>query len=118
MKKLFLLLFLLTAVSAATFSQAKMTSAEAKTKVFRVAEKTNRYVFVGKALSPDTLAKALFKTDSSYAIRVKSLSLSTLGTAPATATSAGTKGAIVVTTGYIYVCTATNTWVRTALATF
>jgi len=38
-----------------------------------------------------------------------------LNTAPATATSTGTAGEIRVTASYIYVCTATNTWVRTAL---
>ena len=40
------------------------------------------------------------------------------GTAPATASSAGTKGQIAYDTGFIYVCTATNTWKRAALATW
>jgi hypothetical protein len=44
--------------------------------------------------------------------------VSGMGTAPATSTSTGTTGDIVVTAGFIYVCTATNTWVRTALTTF
>lgn len=41
-----------------------------------------------------------------------------LNTAPATATASGTTGEIRITAGYIYVCTATNTWVRAALTTW
>jgi hypothetical protein len=44
--------------------------------------------------------------------------VSGMGTAPASATATGTTGDIVVTAGFIYVCTATNTWVRTILTTF
>ena len=38
--------------------------------------------------------------------------------APATATSTGTTGQIATDAGFIYVCTATNTWKRVAIATF
>ena len=38
--------------------------------------------------------------------------------APATATSAGTEGTITYDTDYIYVCIASNTWERTAIATW
>lgn len=44
--------------------------------------------------------------------------LSALNTAPASATAAGTTGEIRYTATHIYVCTATNTWVRAALATW
>ena len=44
--------------------------------------------------------------------------ISALNTAPASATATGTTGEIRITAGFIYVCTATNTWVRTALATW
>jgi hypothetical protein len=44
--------------------------------------------------------------------------LSALNTAPASATDTGTTGEIRVTSDYIYVCVATNTWVRAALATW
>jgi len=37
---------------------------------------------------------------------------------PGTATSSGTTGQLAISTTYLYVCVATNTWVRTALATF
>lgn len=38
--------------------------------------------------------------------------------APATAGAAGTAGQIALDGGYLYSCTATNTWVRVALATW
>jgi len=41
-----------------------------------------------------------------------------LNTAPASASAAGTLGEIRYTADYIYVCTATNTWKRTALSTW
>jgi hypothetical protein len=44
--------------------------------------------------------------------------ISALNTAPASATATGILGEIRVTATHIYVCTATNTWVRTALATW
>ncbi len=44
--------------------------------------------------------------------------LSALNIAPASATATGTLGEIRVVTGFIYVCIATNTWVRTALTTW
>jgi hypothetical protein len=44
--------------------------------------------------------------------------VSALNTAPATATSTGTLGEIRFAAGAIYLCTATNTWVRALLTTF
>ena len=44
--------------------------------------------------------------------------ISALNTAPASATATGTLGETRVTSTHIYVCTATNTWVRTALSTW
>jgi len=44
--------------------------------------------------------------------------LSALNTAPTSATATGTLGEVRITATYIYVCTATNTWVRTALTTW
>lgn len=44
--------------------------------------------------------------------------LSALNTAPSSATDTGTLGEIRITTDYIYVCVATNTWVRSALTTW
>jgi hypothetical protein len=44
--------------------------------------------------------------------------LSALNTAPSSATDTGTTGEIRVTSTFIYICTATNTWVRAALSTW
>lgn len=44
--------------------------------------------------------------------------LSALNTAPSSSSDTGTLGEIRVTSAYIYVCTATNTWVRAALSTW
>ena len=44
--------------------------------------------------------------------------LSALNSAPATASSTGTLGEIRWTATHVYLCTATNTWVRVALATW
>jgi hypothetical protein len=44
--------------------------------------------------------------------------LSTLNTAPATATSTGTLGEIRIDASYIYVCITTNSWKRAAIATW
>lgn len=44
--------------------------------------------------------------------------LSALNTAPSSSTDTGELGEIRITAGYIYVCIATNTWVRTALTTW
>jgi hypothetical protein len=44
--------------------------------------------------------------------------VSGMATAPASATAAGTLGDIRITSGFIYVCTATNVWVRSALTTW
>ena len=37
---------------------------------------------------------------------------------PATAASAGTAGQMAYQSGFLYVCVATNTWQRVAIATF
>jgi hypothetical protein len=44
--------------------------------------------------------------------------VSSLNTAPSSASDTGTTGEIRFTADYIYVCTATNTWKRTAIATW
>lgn len=44
--------------------------------------------------------------------------LSALNTAPASSTDTGTLGEIRITSTYIYICIATNSWVRSALATW
>lgn len=63
-------------------------------------------------------------TSSSYMLDVNGTAratqffLSALNTAPATASSTGTTGEIRIDANYIYICTATNTWKRAAIATW
>ena len=45
-------------------------------------------------------------------------SVTAMNTPPASAVATGTEGDIRWTAGHVYLCTATNTWVRAALATF
>jgi hypothetical protein len=51
-------------------------------------------------------------------VKAQQYKLSALNTAPSSATDTGTLGEIRVTADFIYVCTATNTWVRSALTTW
>jgi len=58
------------------------------------------------------------KLDVNGNIKATQFKLSDLNTAPASATDTGTKGEIRVTADAIYICSATDTWVKTDLATF
>lgn len=51
-------------------------------------------------------------------MNAKQYKLNDLNTAPSSATDTGVKGEIRVTSTHIYVCIATNTWVRTLLETW
>jgi hypothetical protein len=66
----------------------------------------------------NTTTDAGFRLDVNGTFRTTQLNLSALNTAPATATSTGVLGEIRITATHIYVCTATNTWRRTALTTW
>ena len=59
-------------------------------------------------------------TESSWSIPIKTtqFKLSELNSAPASSTATGTVGEIRIDANYIYVCTAKNTWKRTALTTW
>ena len=63
---------------------------------------------------------SISNTVATFANSVKSsqFNLSALNTAPASATATGTTGEIRITSTFIYVCTATNTWVRASLSTW
>lgn len=51
-------------------------------------------------------------------VKATQFRVSAMNTAPSSASDTGTAGEIRITATYIYVCTATNTWVRAALATW
>ena len=99
--------------------------------VLDIRSKTTRDVGIGSATSPQALfiegtngrvgIGTLLPTtllDVAGGITGQSLNVIALNTAPASASATGVLGEIRVTAAYIYVCSATNTWVRTALATW
>ena len=59
-----------------------------------------------------------YKLDVSGTAQATQFKLSALNTAPASATAAGTLGEIRVDASYIYICTATNTWKRSAITSW
>jgi len=59
-----------------------------------------------------------FETSSTGTTTTGQMNIAALNTAPASASAAGTLGEIRYTADYIYVCTATNTWKRSALSTW
>ena len=85
------------------------------------------YIAWTSAALPSSAPDSGLKRDSAGVVAVTdgSTGLGTLqgqlraqGTAPASATAAGTAGDIRYDSTHIYVCTATNTWVRAQLSTF
>ena len=73
----------------------------------------------------DTLGNVgIGTTSSTYKLNVSGTAsaaqfkLSTLNTAPTSSTASGSLGEIRYTTNYIYLCVATNTWVRSPLSSF
>ncbi len=62
--------------------------------------------------------RGIINSSGSSAVVASSYSLTSLNSAPASSSATGTLGEIRFTSTYIYVCTATNTWVRAALATW
>jgi hypothetical protein len=65
-----------------------------------------------------TTTESTYLLDVNGQARSTQYNISALNTAPATASSTGTLGEIRITADYIYICTATNTWKRVAIATW
>jgi hypothetical protein len=63
-------------------------------------------------------ASSTYTFDVNGSARANQFYLSALNTAPATASSTGVLGEIRIDANYIYICTATNTWKRVAIATW
>jgi hypothetical protein len=63
-------------------------------------------------------ASSTFTFDVNGSARANQFYLSALNTAPASASATGTTGEIRIDANYIYICTATNTWKRVAIATW
>lgn len=98
----------------ATGSALKVTTSGAgKGAIFNGEVASTGAVISGQLNGADT-----FTVSKEGNVTSASYKLSALNTAPASATATGTTGEIRVTATHIYVCTATNTWVRAALATW
>lgn len=78
---------------------------------------SRKSIFKWYVLNNDALTNVM-TLDYEGTLETTKIKVSALNTAPTSATATGTTGEIRVTAGYIYVCTATNTWVRAALATW
>jgi len=65
-----------------------------------------------------TVTNSGYKLDVSGTAQATQFKLSALNTAPASATATGVVGEIRIDASYIYVCTATNVWKRSALSTW
>lgn len=60
----------------------------------------------------------MIRTKNNGVLVTGQMDLAALNTAPTSATDTGTLGEIRWTADYVYLCTATDTWVRAALATW
>jgi len=57
-------------------------------------------------------------TDNTVTVNGNEVHTEVIETAPASATAVGVAGTVVIAADAIYVCTATNTWVKAVLATW
>jgi len=69
-------------------------------------------------IGDDNVTDVYMAEDAGATVHAGQYRLSALNTAPANASATGTLGEIRVVADYIYVCTATDTWKRTAIATW
>ena len=86
-----------------------------------------KIVFSPVASGVSTTVKVLINTSTddgvntlqvNGSVKATQFRLSALNTAPASAADTGTLGEIRIVNGFIYVCVATNTWQRAAIATW
>ena len=70
------------------------------------------------AMTGTTQGTELMSVDDTGTLKAKQFAVQALNTAPASPTATGTVGEIRIDANYIYVCTAKNTWKRTALTTW
>jgi len=74
--------------------------------------------FSGNLIAGGLTDNLVDRVQSNGSVLATQYKISALNTAPASATATGTTGEIRITAGFIYICIATDTWVRTALATW
>lgn len=107
-------------VWASGWEVSLVTTLETLTSQYKVAvtPSLNSTHLNGVQESTSATANTIVKRDANGAITNSQYKLSALNTAPASATATGTLGEIRIDANYIYVCTATNVWKRTPLATW
>jgi len=107
------------AIANASYVGMKLRS-DGNTSFFRVSDGSENVRFVSSTgnVLIGTTTDAGFKLNVNGTVRSTQFYLSALNTAPATASSTGTLGEIRIDASYIYVCTATNTWKRSQIATW
>jgi hypothetical protein len=114
---------------AGGFAGQKIDAANSTAIGYQTITTKNNQVVLGNSSVTETVIRGTTLVDGGVFNAVDSLivggttkstqyKLSALNTAPASATAAGTLGEIRVTAAFIYVCIATNTWVRAALTTW
>ena len=92
--------------------------------IFRTAQTSGTITQRMRIFAGGNVSISSSATDPGYLLNVNGTMratqffLSALNTAPATAASTGTLGEIRIDANYIYICTATNTWKRVAIATW
>lgn len=112
--------------SAARFTSALASITNASSSIyigtdarpFAASGTTNEIVIGDTAIGAGSNTATLGSAATTKTVLSGVIQKRALDTAPASATATGTAGEIRVTATHIYVCTATNTWVRTALATW
>ena len=85
--------------------------------LYNIVDTSGKLIHIIGNGSPGSSSNA-FTVDVNGKIACSTLSVFGLNTAPASATDTGTLGEIRITSGYVYVCVGTNTWVRSALTTW
>lgn len=81
---------------------------------FKMSSANNRGFVFQAGVNGDNVAGIDYLGNSTF----KSFRLSDLNIPPSSSSDAGIKGEIRISTGYIYVCIETNTWVRAELTTW
>tara|TARA_R110002167_G_scaffold108061_2_gene276109 strand:- start:3703 stop:4062 length:360 start_codon:yes stop_codon:yes gene_type:complete len=88
---------------------------------------TTKKITVARLMESDVTGNATTATTAATVTTAAQPAITSLGTltslklatsTPASASATGTVGTISWDTGYVYVCTATNTWERVAIATW
>lgn len=85
---------------------------------FNLLNATPTTINFGGAGTTINIGAATGTTTVANSLKAKDFRLSALNTAPASAGATGTLGEIRIDASNIYVCTASNTWKRVAIATF